>query len=68
MERVKVSRTEVDFASPASATFADRRDKGRVLTTLGGDIEPADTDEIIIQIESGLPHFYFLAQFLFCNV
>lgn len=53
MERVKVSRVDVDFASPASSTFADRKDKGRVLLTLGGEIEPTDTDEIIVEIATG---------------
>ena len=50
----KVARVDVDFGSPASVTFSDRKDKGRVLVTIGGEIVPTDTDEIAIKLISGL--------------
>jgi len=62
MEKAKVMRNEVDFASPASASFAERRDKGRIVNTFGGDIEPTETDEITVQICSDKSSFHYMAQ------
>ena len=45
-----------DFASPASALFKDRKDKGRVLVTLNGEIEDADSDEILVELKNGNFH------------
>ena len=42
-----------DFASPASTLFKDRKDKGRVLVTLNGEIEDADSDEILVELKNG---------------
>ena len=45
-----------DFASPASTLFKDRKDKGRVLVTLNGEIEDADSDEILVELKNGNFH------------
>lgn len=48
-----------DFASPASTLFKDRKDKGRVIVTLNGEIEDAESDEILVELKNGN---YFLQQ------
>jgi len=47
--RAKVQKLEYVLDSPASATFKDRRDSGKIIATLGGDIQPTMSDEIEIE-------------------
>ena len=49
---VKVEGSK-DFASPASTLFKDRKDKGRVIVTLNGEIEDAESDEILVELKNG---------------
>jgi hypothetical protein len=47
--RAKVQKLEYVLDSPASATFKDRKDSGKILATQGGDIQPTMSDEIEIE-------------------
>lgn len=53
--KAKLARVEAakDFASPASSLFKDRKDKGRVMVTLNGEIEDTDSDEILVELKNG---------------